>query len=301
MAKDSDGKPKMQIITLKSQGAVNSTSLAAVAAARSKIKPNTSNIIDKTLDSTDTPQSLALEKQNGPSNSGITCKPETMETPVEGNLLTGALGLRAIPKVKYTGKRGRPKKVQPGEVDPHADVRKEIEQRLQKAAGIGQTLVIESTGFDTLEEQGLTPTKSSSHNLSSGESTIPQRLTDPSSEAEALSHVASGIATSLGLAANSTSEQNANEQVMSNNSSGQLINSRNESGSGPLADLEHFEGGQSQISNTGDVTYQVISENHIKTNVSQITKNNASKQEPNASKVKGLEMDWEDDEEANDN
>ena len=301
MAKDSDGKPKMQIITLKSQGAVNSTSLAAVAAARSKNKPNTSNLIDKTLDSTGSPQSLALTNQNGPSNSGITCKPETMETPVEGNLLTGALGLRAIPKVKYTGKRGRPKKVQPGEVDPHADVRKEIEQRLQKAAGIGQTLVIESTGFDTLEEQGLTPTKSSSHNLSSGESTIPQRLTDPSSEAEALSHVASGIATSLGLAANSTSEQNANEQGMSNNSSGQLINSRNESGSGPLADLEHFEGGQSQISNTGDVTYQVISENHIKTNVSQAIKNNASKQEPNASKVKGLEMDWEDDEEANDN
>ena len=301
MAKDSDGKPKMQIITLKSQGAVNSTSLAAVAAARSKIKPNTSNIIDKTLDSTDTPQSLALEKQNGPSNSGITCKPETMETPVEGNLLTGALGLRAIPKVKYTGKRGRPKKVQPGEVDPHADVRKEIEQRLQKAAGIGQTLVIESTGFDTLEEQGLTPTKTSSNNLSSGESTMPQRLTDPSSEAEALSHVASGIATSLGLAANSTSEQNTNEQVINNHSSGQLMTSRNESGSGPLADLEHFEGGQPQISNTGDVTYQVISENHIKTNVSQITKNNASKQEPNASKVKGLEMDWEDDEEANDN
>ena len=113
--------------------------------------------------------------------------------------------------------------------------------------------------------------------------------------------MASGIATSLGLAANSTSEPNANEQVMSNNTSGQLINSRNESGSGPLADLEHFEGGQSQISNTGDVTYQVISENHIKNNVSQTTKNNASKKEPNASKVKGLEMDWEDDEEANDN
>ena len=186
-------------------------------------------------------------------------------------------------------------------MDSHADVRKEIDQSLQKAAGIGQTLVIESTGFDTLEEQGLTPTKSTSHNLSSGESTIPQRLTDPSSEAEALSHVASGIATSLGLAANSTSEQNTNEQVINNHSSGQLMTSRNESGSGPLADLEHFEGGQPQISNTGDVTYQVISENHIKTNVSQITKNNASKQEPNASKVKGLEMDWEDDEEANDN
>ena len=48
---------------------------------------------------------------------------------------------------------------------------------------------------------------------------------DPSSEAEALSHVASGIAASLGLAADSPS--NVTEP---------------EAASGPLSDLETFEG-----------------------------------------------------------
>lgn len=41
------------------------------------------------------------------------------------------LGARETPKVCYTGKRGRPKKVKPGEVDPHELERNEINQRLR--------------------------------------------------------------------------------------------------------------------------------------------------------------------------
>ena len=53
---------------------------------------------------------------------------------------------------------------------------------------------------------------------------------DPSSEAEALSHVASGIAASLGLPVGSPSNVNSElSENMTNNESG------------PLSDLEHFD------------------------------------------------------------
>lgn len=38
--------------------------------------------------------------------------------------------LRDLPKVKYTGTRGRPRQLLPGEADPHAEERKRIEERL---------------------------------------------------------------------------------------------------------------------------------------------------------------------------
>ncbi len=37
--------------------------------------------------------------------------------------------LRELPKVKYTGTRGRPKQLQPGEADPHAEERRRIQLR----------------------------------------------------------------------------------------------------------------------------------------------------------------------------
>ena len=41
-------------------------------------------------------------------------------------------GFKPVQKVMYTGKRGRPKKVKPGDFDPHLEERKKIEARLQK-------------------------------------------------------------------------------------------------------------------------------------------------------------------------
>ena len=312
MAKDSDGKSRMQIITLKSQGAVNSESLTAATAARTVTKSDT-ELQKRGKESNIKLQFPSTNQSIDQKSSSLGSKPETVETPVAGNLLTGALGLRDIPKVKYTGKRGRPKKVQPGEIDPHADVRKKIEERLQKAAGIGQTLVIESTGFDRLEnrEQQHLMRKDGTQTVTLEESNnIAQRLNDPSSEAEALSHVASGIATSLGLAANASNDQTSTEQAMSNTSD-RIVTTGLESRSGPLADLEHYEGGQSQLSSPGVVNYQIISEtssgnhldshssshlakSHVKSASSQGNKNNASKEEQKASKFKEMEMDWED-------
>merc|ERR1712150_230837 len=93
-----------------------------------------------------------------------------------------------------------------------------------------------------------------------GDQTVTQRLTDPSSEAEALSHVASGIATSLGLTANATNEQNSNEQDRGPTT---------EHEPGPLADLENYETNSQIPPSSGAVNYQPISEssgeNHIST------------------------------------
>ena len=291
MVKDSDGKSRMQIITLKSQGAVNSPALTSArnesrldGVAERKISENVRNA---------TPP-LATD-QNVQTTSTSVSDNETLEAPVAGKLLTGALGLRSIPKVKYTGKRGRPKKVQPGEVDPHADVRKEIEERLQKAAGIGQTLVIESTGFNSLEGQDHLTNNDGHSIVTLDQSTIAQTLTDPSSEAEALSNVASGIATSLGLVANASNEQASNEQTIINTQQaagvGPLTNS------GPLADLEHFEGGAvgdgqpdlSQHTNTSSETNHIKKGSPMK-NLKGINSNRESK----TSKAKEIEMDWED-------
>jgi hypothetical protein len=52
-----------------------------------------------------------------------TAKPQQVSGPT--------IGVRETPKVCYTGKRGRPKKVKPGEVDPHEFERLEINQRLR--------------------------------------------------------------------------------------------------------------------------------------------------------------------------
>jgi hypothetical protein len=45
-------------------------------------------------------------------------------------------GLKNVAKVKYTGGRGRPKKIKPGEADPHENERKAIEERLQQQSRI---------------------------------------------------------------------------------------------------------------------------------------------------------------------
>merc|ERR1719373_195700 len=54
----------------------------------------------------------------------------TPETARESSPLPG--GFKPLQKVMYTGKRGRPKKVKPGEYDPHQEERRKIEERLKR-------------------------------------------------------------------------------------------------------------------------------------------------------------------------
>ena len=51
---------------------------------------------------------------------------------VESPPPVGVGGFKPVQKVMYTGKRGRPKKVKPGEHDPHLEERKKIEARLRR-------------------------------------------------------------------------------------------------------------------------------------------------------------------------
>ena len=121
----------------------------------------------------------------------------------------GLASLKPVTKVMYTGKRGRPKKVKPGMHDPHQAERREIEERLMRdypalasqinkeeeeeeeegeEEEVGEDEYDEEYKYsDMAQEQGSVPATSESQSM------------DPSSEAEALSNVASGIAASLGL------------------------------------------------------------------------------------------------------
>ena len=94
---------------------------------------------------------------------------------------------------------------------------------------------------------------------------------DPSSEAEALSHVASGIAASLGLAAD------ANETDSSTNPSG-----------GPLSDLEGF----SEPSETNNQTFETRSGGG---GVKRPRESTSTENSP-AKKVSKLAMEWTEDE-----
>merc|ERR1712156_1084508 len=107
---------------------------------------------------------------------------------------------------------------------------------------------------------------------------ISQRLTDPSSEAEALSNVASGIATSLGLAANQTNEQNSNEDVKSSSTRGSISEER----PGPLADLENYN---SQVSSTGSTNHQSVSESSVVNNTTTNSDTNNDSQSSSNNKA----------------
>uniref|UniRef100_A0A0K2SVP8 BTB domain-containing protein n=1 Tax=Lepeophtheirus salmonis TaxID=72036 RepID=A0A0K2SVP8_LEPSM len=106
------------------------------------------------------------------------------------------------PKVMYTGRRGRPKQIKEGEFDPHEQVRQEIDQRLSrngfyetkgkqdpKTKVSGQIQHITTQAFQPVQTLENTPIELSSSNIA----------TKPSTEAEAMSKVASGIATSIYL------------------------------------------------------------------------------------------------------
>ena len=137
---DSEGKHMMQTITLRA------------------------NDVPKKVDNTDN-----MAKRTITVGNSVISTAEQM-----------SLGIRDVPKVKYTGKRGRPKKLQVGEADPHARERNKIDSRLKEIAKIqfSETMVVND--YVPEDDQAVSDVKSSS-------------------EAESLSNVASGIATSLGV------------------------------------------------------------------------------------------------------
>ena len=138
-----------------------------------------------------------------------------------------------LPKVCYTGRRGRPKKLKPGEHDPHAKERHQIEQRLKNPTGV-------DAEYATLDQVGKAHGEGSESEaaLIGGEHF--QQL-DPSSEAEALSNVASGIAASLGLVAVDASGSHDSSMVaggISQDATATTIIIPAEAG--PLSDLENY-------------------------------------------------------------
>ena len=145
----------------------------------------------------------------------ITLRAQAPSSPVPAPVGMG--GFRPIQKVMYTGRRGRPKKVKPGEFDPHQEERRQIEERLvrdfpQLASQI--SLQPEEAAEEEVEEVDRPggseqygaptyPVPSQSHAVT----------LDPSSEAEALTTVAGGIAASLGLGAGQEAAP-SNQQVI---------------------------------------------------------------------------------------
>ena len=125
------------------------------------------------------------------------------EEPRDAPVPAGLASLKPVTKVMYTGKRGRPKKVKPGMHDPHQAERRQIEERLMRdyPALANQISKEEEEG----EEEGGEEYDEEEYKYGmDGEqpgtsASSEQQELDPSSEAEALSHVASGIAASLGL------------------------------------------------------------------------------------------------------
>jgi len=129
----------------------------------------------------------------------ITLKTQPDQLKTESTESSFLQSLKSVPKVMYTGKRGRPKKIKPGEHDPHAAERQQIEDRMVSTysgmvpgpSGVLEEAV-ESDDYPGLPnfsqvEPGVQPSGAATPHL------------DPSSEAEAFSTVASGIAASLGL------------------------------------------------------------------------------------------------------
>ena len=99
MTKDANGKNVVKVITVKAQ-------------------PQSEKSID-----------LTPKVVNKSSPVKTDPKPQIPTTAVVAK--EGNISLRATPKVKYTGKRGRPPIIKPGELDPHAKERDVIENNLK--------------------------------------------------------------------------------------------------------------------------------------------------------------------------
>ena len=105
MSKDANGKNSVKVITVKAQPQIGA-----------HVEVCTTKNIDLL-----TPKNII---------SPIT-QPKESQQPKKTNETENEFGLRTTPKVKYTGKRGRPPIIKPGESDPHAKERKEIASKMQ--------------------------------------------------------------------------------------------------------------------------------------------------------------------------
>ena len=141
----------------------------------------------------------------------ITLKAQQNEQPTEPVRTSSPLpgGFKPLQKVMYTGKRGRPKKVKPGDYDPHQEERRKIEERLKRDyPHLANQLSSNHPGLEdesdndeeNVDEEGL-------GQFTSTESNLPQL--DSSADAEALSNVANGLAASLGLPAGGEGDESA--------------------------------------------------------------------------------------------
>jgi hypothetical protein len=71
---------------------------------------------------------LRAQTNSGPTAT-VTASSSSPSVGRKDDSLSTSLGLRDVPKVCYTGKRGRPKTLKPGEFDPHESERQKIEAR----------------------------------------------------------------------------------------------------------------------------------------------------------------------------
>lgn len=283
MAKDASGKSVLQYITVRTQDIGHQSPLASTASpAASTASPAAS---------TTTPAAASTPTTTTPPQA----LPQSAEAEAEDEL-NSSLGLRCVPKVKYTGKRGRPPIIKPGEIDPHADVRSQIEERLQKAVVRGQKIVIHTDKqvgeetFTTFEQVAGKLVQ-----IGHGETLMDPSQLDPSSEAEALSTVASGIAASLGLVNTDQSSSTTTTTTMGTEFSGSLTNEDEPvATSGPLADLEHFENQGQTYPETEATTKEAAADTKPQRGVKRTR--SSSEINPKEKKVSKLAMDWEEDE-----
>lgn len=73
---------------------------------------------------------ITLKSQ--PDGSGTKAPDDSSPYRSESPLPVSVGGFKPVQKVMYTGKRGRPKKVKPGDFDPHQEERRKIEARLKR-------------------------------------------------------------------------------------------------------------------------------------------------------------------------
>jgi len=224
MTKDAEGKSVVKV-TVKAQPHLPEKSI--LKSIDMTPKPTVSQVVaKKTIPISVSPSAISSPAVvQAVQNTSIT------------SFADGSISLRNTPKVKYTGKRGRPPIIKPGERDPHAKERQQIENNLKtssftKIVVQGDKSTEESfAAFDQISDKLVAITEVGGAPIPSTTSQL-----DPSSEAEALSHVASGIAASLGLPVGSPSNVNHSDFKSDN-----LTDNVRANESGPLSDLEHFD------------------------------------------------------------
>jgi hypothetical protein len=128
----------------------------------------------------------------------------------------------ASKKLKYNSRKGRPTKVRETQLQTLEQVAAAEDGSISSSA-TGVSAVSVSAAVAATEESG-------------------QQSMDPSSEAEALSHVASGIAASLGLVVVEHGQQQQSMQIAAPDNEF-AIETEGVVVSGPLSDLENYSGG----------------------------------------------------------